>query len=186
LGTGFNLDSRHTDVFIIIGIFVLRHCLSRLLLFERLKVCVDGALCALVILKQQADATHNLGKRPCNGRFLNKPFKSTALQTQGMPRSSPYWLIRDGQKLIQCSKEAFDKAIVEGKSVKYGFYANKKNERVAEELEASRMELLGRPGLPPKFRAVLTDPKNVVDVQIVTLMDAAFWIRESKQPKYRQ
>ncbi len=103
-----------------------------------------------------------------------------------MPKTSPYWLIRDGEKLIQCSKEAFDKAIVDGKSVKYGFYANKKIERIAEELEASRMELLKKTDLSPKFRAVLTDPKNVIEVQVVTIMDPQFWVREYKRPKYRE
>ena len=48
-----------------------------------------------------------------------------------------FWFIRDGTKLVQCSKEDFDKAIVEGKSVKYRGYASKKSERVAEELEES-------------------------------------------------
>ena len=101
-----------------------------------------------------------------------------------MPKTCPYWFIRDGDKLLQCSKADFDKAIVEGKSVKYGFYANKKIERIADELEASRMDFLRKTDLSPKFRAVITDPKNVVDVQVVTIMDPQFWAREYKRPKY--
>ena len=103
-----------------------------------------------------------------------------------MSRASPYWLIREGDKLIQCSKEDFDKAIIEGKSVKYGFYADKKSERMAEALEASRMELLKNSKLSPKFRAVLTNPKTVIEVQIISIMDSHFWIRESKEPKYKK
>lgn len=95
------------------------------------------------------------------------------------------WFIRDGQKLRQCSKADFDKAIVEGKSVKYYGYATKKAERIAEQLEESRMALLAKPDLPPKFRAVITSPKNVVEVQVIRVDDPQFWIRESKQPKYQ-
>ena len=80
-----------------------------------------------------------------------------------MPKTSQYWFIRDGAKLIQCSKEDFDKVIVEGKSVKYRGYANKKSERIAEELEESRMAFLKNPDLPPKFRAAITNPINVVE-----------------------
>ena len=100
--------------------------------------------------------------------------------------TSHCWFIRDGAKLIQCSKEAFDKAIVEGKSVKYHGYANKKSERIAEDLEASRTAFLANPDLPPKFRAVITNPRNVVDVQIIMVDDPQFWVRESKRPKYQQ
>ncbi len=32
--------------------------------------------------------------------------------------TSACWFVRDGAKLIQCSKDVFDKAIVHGKSVK--------------------------------------------------------------------
>ena len=95
------------------------------------------------------------------------------------------WFIRDGEKLIQCSKEAFDRAIVEGKSVKYHGYANNKSERIAEQLEESRMALLANPALPTKLRAVLTNPRNVVEVQIITVDDPQFWLKESKRPKYQ-
>jgi hypothetical protein len=102
-----------------------------------------------------------------------------------MPKISPFWFIRDGEKLIQCSKGDFDKAIVAGKSVKYHGYANKKCERIAEELETSRVEFLNKPDLSPKFRLVLTDPRNVVEVQIIRVDDPQFWIRESKRTKYQ-
>ena len=98
--------------------------------------------------------------------------------------NSPNWFIRDGAKLIQCSKEAFDKAIIEGKSVKYRSYANKKSERIAEELEESRMAFLSDPELSTRFRAVLTNPANVVEIQIIAVDDPQFWLRESKHPKY--
>ena len=106
-----------------------------------------------------------------------------------MPKNSPtspHWFIRDGTKLIQCSKEDFDKAIVEGKSVKYRGYANKKSERIAEELEESRMAFLRKPNLSPKFRAAITNPRNVVEIQIIMVDDPQFWLRESKRPKYRK
>jgi hypothetical protein len=105
-----------------------------------------------------------------------------------MNKTSPtahFWFIRDGEKLIQCSKEAFDKAIVEGKSVKYHGYANKKSERIAEQLETSRMALLADPALPTKLRGVLTNPRHVVEIQIITVDDPQFWIKESKRPKYQ-
>ena len=103
-----------------------------------------------------------------------------------MSKACAFWFIRDGEKLLQCSKEDFDKAITEGKSVKYGYYADKKNERVADELEASRMKLLSNPDVPLKFRALLTNPKIVIDVQVVNLMDTSFWVRELKNPKYKK
>jgi hypothetical protein len=102
-----------------------------------------------------------------------------------MSKTSAFWFIRDGKKLIQCSKKEFDRAIVEGKSVKYRGYANKKSERIAEELEESRMTFLSNTDLLPKFRAVLTNPQNVVEVQIISVDDPQFWIRESKLPKYQ-
>jgi hypothetical protein len=102
-----------------------------------------------------------------------------------MSKACGYWFIRDGIKLRQCSKENFDRAITEGKSVKYGCYANKKSERLADQLETSRMEFLAKPNLSPKFRAVLTNPTNVIEVQVISLMDSAFWLRESKDPKYK-
>ena len=106
-----------------------------------------------------------------------------------MPKTSPtspHWFIRDGAKLIQCCKEDFDKAIVEGKSVKYRGYANKKSERVADDLEESRMAFLGKPDLSPKFRSAITNPRNVVEVQIIMVDDPRFWLRESKRPKYQR
>ena len=101
-----------------------------------------------------------------------------------MPKTSPFWFIRDDGKLIQCSKDNFDKAIIEGKGVKYRGYANKKAERTADQLEESRMVFLGKPDLSPKFRAALTNPRNVVEVQVILVADPDFWIRESKRPKY--
>ena len=105
---------------------------------------------------------------------------------EGMSKACAFWFIRDGEKLSQCSKEDFDKAITEGKSVKYGCYADKKSERVADELEASRMKLLSNPDVPLKFHALLTNPKIVIDVQVVNLMDTSFWVRELKNPKYKK
>ena len=102
-----------------------------------------------------------------------------------MAANCPFWFIRDGAKLRQCTKDAFDKAIIEGKSVKYQGYANKKDENIAEELEASRMALLAKPDLPTKLRAVLTKPANVVEVQIIQVDDPLFWVKESKKPKYQ-
>ena len=102
-----------------------------------------------------------------------------------MPKTSGFWFIRDGEKLIQCTKDVFDRAIVEGKSVKYGGYANKKAERTAEELEKSRIALLADPSLSSKFRAVITNPKNVCEIQVIQVNDPVFWVRESKHPKYQ-
>ena len=99
--------------------------------------------------------------------------------------NAPFWFIRDGGKLRQCSKLNFDEAIKEGKSVKYHGYANKKSERIAEQLEESRMELLAKPDLPTKFRAVITNPRDVVEVEVIAVDDPQFWIRESKRPKYQ-
>lgn len=104
-----------------------------------------------------------------------------------MTKTSPttaFWFIQEGDKQIQCTKEAFDKAIIEGKSVKYRGYANKKAERIAEELEASRMALLADLDLPLRFRAAITNPRNVCEVQIIQVDDVQFWLRESKRPKY--
>ena len=103
-----------------------------------------------------------------------------------MPKISPYWFIRDGAKLIQCCKNDFDKAIVEGKSVKYRGYSNKKSERIADELEESRMSFLSSPDLSPKFRGALTNPRNVVEIQVILVEDPQFWLRESKRPKYQK
>ena len=103
-----------------------------------------------------------------------------------MSKTSAFWFIRDGAKLVQCSKDDFDKAIIEGKSVKYRVYANKKSERIADQLEESRMALLSKPDLPPRFRATITNPKNVVEVQVILVDDPQFWIRESKRPKYQK
>ncbi len=102
-----------------------------------------------------------------------------------MPRTLPYWFIRDGEKLIQCSKDDFDKAITEGKSVKYRGYANKNAERIAELQEKSRMALLAKPELPTKLRKALTTPKNVVEVEVIVVDDEHFWEKEAKRPKYQ-
>lgn len=102
-----------------------------------------------------------------------------------MSKATAYWFIRDGPKLRQCSKEDFDKAITKEKSVKYGGYANRKSERIAENLEASRTEFLSKPDLPPEFRAALTNPENVIRVQVIEVKDPDFWRKESKLPKYR-
>ena len=103
-----------------------------------------------------------------------------------MSKTSPFWFIRDGTKLIQCRKEDFDKAIVEGKSVKYRGYANKKAERIADQLEESRMAFLSNTDLSPKFRAAITSPRNVVEVQVILVDDPQFWLRESKRPIYNR
>ena len=102
-----------------------------------------------------------------------------------MSGTCSYWFVRDGDKLRQVTKEAFDKAITEGKSVKYQFYQNKKAEWIAGELEKSRMEFLAKLDLSPKFRTVLTNPANVVEVQIIQVDDPQFWLKESKKPKYQ-
>ncbi len=105
-----------------------------------------------------------------------------------MPKSSPitvFWFIREGNKSKQCSKAEFDQAIREGKSIRYNGYANKKVERIAEQLEASRMVFLNDPATPTKFRAVLTNPANVIQIEIIDVDDALFWEKESKLPKYQ-
>jgi hypothetical protein len=102
-----------------------------------------------------------------------------------MVNNAPFWFIKDGDKKIQCTKEAFDQAIKEGKSILYRSYANKKIEKIAQQLEVSRMSLLEKPDLPQKFRAVLTDPRNVVQIQVILVDDPLFWEKESKMPKYR-
>jgi hypothetical protein len=103
-----------------------------------------------------------------------------------LSNNSPFWFIKDGEKLILCKKEAFDKAITEGKSVKYRGYANKRCERIADQLEESRMAFLADPNLPPKFRAAITNPRNVCEVQVVLVDDPQFWLKESKRPKYQK
>jgi len=47
------------------------------------------------------------------------------------------------------------------------------------------MELLKNPNISPKFRATITNPKLVIEVQIITVNDPQFWVTESKLPKYR-
>ncbi|MCL2476953.1 hypothetical protein [Candidatus Bathycorpusculum sp.] len=105
-----------------------------------------------------------------------------------MPKNpaGPFWFIREDGKFIQCSKAAFDQAIIEGKSIKYNGYPNKKTEKTAENLEASRMLLLSKPELPTKFRKYLTNPANVIQVEIIDVDDPDFWMRESRNPKYQQ
>lgn len=93
-----------------------------------------------------------------------------------MPKNptGSFWFIREGNKLIQRNKTEFDKAITEGKSVKYNGYPDKRTEKIAEALEASCMRFLSQPDLPPKFRAVLTNPANVIQVQIIDVDDPDF------------
>jgi hypothetical protein len=102
-----------------------------------------------------------------------------------MSKNLPYWFIREGDKLIQCSKADFDKAVREGKSVKYRTYPNKNVEKIADALEASRMAFLNNPATPTKFRAALTNPANVVQVQIIEVDDPDFWKKEAMRPKYQ-
>lgn len=102
-----------------------------------------------------------------------------------MSKNLPFWFIREGDKLVQCSKANFDQAVREGKSIKYRSYSNKKVERIAEALEASRMAFLNDPLTPTKFREVLTNPANVVQVQVIDVDDPEFWNKEAKNPKYQ-
>jgi hypothetical protein len=102
-----------------------------------------------------------------------------------MSKNLPYWFIREGEKLIQCSKADFDRAIREGKSVKYRTYASKRIEHIAEVLEASRMALLDDPQTSVKFRQILTDPIKVIQVQIIDVDNPEFWKQEAKLPKYQ-
>ena len=105
-----------------------------------------------------------------------------------MPKNpiGPFWFIRDGERFIQCSKEAIDNAIREGKSIKYNGYPNRKTAKIAEHLEKSRMALLSKPDLPHRLRSVLTNPENVVLIQVIDVNDPEFWIQESKNPKYQK
>lgn len=102
-----------------------------------------------------------------------------------MSKNLPYWFIREGDKLVQCSKADFDQAVREGKSVKYRTYPTKKIERIAEALEASRMAFLNDPLTPTKFREVLTNPANVVQIQVIDVDDPDFWNKEARLPKYQ-
>jgi len=102
-----------------------------------------------------------------------------------MSKASACWFIKNGEKLIQCSKDDFDKAIAQGKSVKYRGYANKRRERIADKLEASRMNFLAKSDLQPKFRATLTNPTKVIEVQIIEVRDPDYWMRESKLQNYK-
>ena len=95
-----------------------------------------------------------------------------------------FWFIREGNRLIPVSKDAFDRAITEGKSIKYKGYPNKKTEYIAEKLETSRMAFLEKPDLLPKFRAALVDPSFVIEVEVITVDDPLFWEKESRRPKY--
>ncbi len=101
-------------------------------------------------------------------------------------QASPFWSILDATEWKPCSKGDFDKAIVAGKSVKYRGYPNKKTERVAEKLEESRMAFLKDPNLPRKFRAAITNPRNVVEIQVIAVDDPQFWAKESKLPRYQE
>jgi hypothetical protein len=96
-----------------------------------------------------------------------------------------FWFIREKNKLIQCSKAEFDQAIKDGKSVKYKGYPDKKTERIAEQLETTRMAMLEQPELPTKFRQVLINPQHVINVEIIDADDPLFWEKESRLPKYQ-
>jgi hypothetical protein len=100
------------------------------------------------------------------------------------PPQPPFWFIREGSNLKPVSKDEFDKAILEGKSIRYRGYANKKTEKIAEKQEAIRMEFLAKADLPPKFRAAITDPTNVVEVEIIRADEPDFWQSEFKRAKY--
>jgi len=101
-----------------------------------------------------------------------------------MSKASAFWFIREGDKLIQCSKFEFDNAILAGKSIKYRLYANKRSEKIAEALEKSRMTLLAKPDLTEKLRTALTNPVLVIDAEIINPIDPDLWIKESKKSKY--
>jgi hypothetical protein len=103
-----------------------------------------------------------------------------------MSKNAPFFFIREGVKLIQCNKNDFDKAVREGKSIWYRGYANKSAEKIAAQLEISRMKILAMPDLPPKLREVLLDPVNVVEVEIIRVDDPLFWEKEAKLPKYQK
>ena len=96
-----------------------------------------------------------------------------------------FWFIREDNKLIRCSKGEFDQAIKDGKSIKYNGYPDKKTEYIAEKLESNRLAMLAQPELPTKFRAVLTNPKHVINVEIIEANDPLFWEKESRLPKYQ-
>jgi hypothetical protein len=102
------------------------------------------------------------------------------------PALPPFWFIREGSNLKPVSKTEFDKAILEGKSIRYRGYADKKTERIAEKLETSRMEFLAKADLPPKFRTAITNPSNVVEVEIIWADDPDFWLKEFQRPKYHE
>jgi hypothetical protein len=53
-------------------------------------------------------------------------------------------------------------------------------------LEASRIAFLSTPDLSPKFRAAITNPRNVVEVQVILVDDPQFWFKESKRSKYQK
>jgi hypothetical protein len=105
-----------------------------------------------------------------------------------MPKNpiGPFWFIRENDKFIQCNKEVFDKAITEGRSIKYNGFPNKRMEKIAEALETSRMMLLSKPELPTKLRAILTNPAIVVQIEVIDVNDPEFWIKEAKNPKYQK
>lgn len=102
-----------------------------------------------------------------------------------MSKVCAFWFIREGDKLIQCSKEQFDNAIREGKSIKYRLYANRRSEKIAEKLEQTRMTFLTQSDLPSKFRSALTDPVLVINAEIINPIDPDFWLKESKKLKYQ-
>jgi hypothetical protein len=100
------------------------------------------------------------------------------------PPQPPFWLIKTGANFIAATKAEFDQAISEGKSVRYRGYPDKKTEKIAEKLESARMEFLGKADLPETFRAAITNPVNVVEVEIIRVDDPDFWQKEYQRPKY--
>lgn len=105
-----------------------------------------------------------------------------------MNKASPitvFWFIKEGDKYIQCTKAAFDQAIRDGKSIRYNGHPNKRAERIAQQIEDSRMAFLADPTTPTKFRAALTNPALVIQAEIVEVDDPLFWEKESKLPKYQ-
>jgi hypothetical protein len=48
------------------------------------------------------------------------------------------------------------------------------------------MLLLSNPKLPTRLRKIMTNPANVVQVEVIYVDDPEFWVKESKNPKYQQ
>jgi hypothetical protein len=95
-------------------------------------------------------------------------------------------IVRAQWGVAPARQASFDKAITEGKSIRYNGYPDKRTEKNAESLEASRMLLLSNPNLPSRLRKIMTDPANVIQVEVIEVEDPEFWIKESKDPRYHQ